>query len=1122
MRLPNGYRIMTLNINCLVNNNSRIGLLEVLKRSEPDVLCLQEVNIPENELQDLIDNLGYQCFSNSVENGRGTAILWKKSVEICGKKAVVVNRIISIELNEYLIINVYAPSGRALRMARGDLFNKDLSPFLASSGNKKVILCGDFNCILENFDAANNPQQKKSKELKALVSTNKLIDSYRFFHPHQPGYTFIRNNSASRIDYLFLPVSEGSNIVNVDLVPVPASDHIAVCVDIKINGNQTFKKAKHKGNYWKLNNEILCHPDFEENFLILYSKLLNKKAQFNEITEWWEVCAKPEITKFLKIFSRSLALERNQTKEGFYFMLKLAIDQGMAGFEEALLIKHRLNSMIRCEMEGVKIRSRFQENVENERGSLYHLAREKKNGEKNNLEVMNIDGKEVSDQLKIQENVLGYFNKLFNGKLDRTQDFVMEVEKLPELLNENLGKISDADKEMFCEPFSMAELEFVVKRLPNNKSPGLDGLSNEFYKKVFHVIKNEYLEVQNLYQEVGKVGSEMRKGVTRLLPKTVGVPTIEKVRPITMLIPDYSIKSRLLTNRLSGVMEDIIKSSQLCNSKKVNIQTGVHNILSTIEYVNMKNLPGALLSFDMSKAFDRCYIPFVCKVLEKMNFPEKFIDVILDMHTNISTCFLLNGLSPEVNLIFSIRQGDPIAMPLYTIYMEPLLVNLEAECKGIRIGDSAELDEPYADDVEVLVDDDKDFVKVNQIFEKFESLSGAVLSRSEKSKVMGFGCWRERVLWPLPWLKCVKQMKVYGFEILPSYAETLDKNWKAAVQNIRKAVLSFDLRSLNTINQRVDVLNIFVLPKLWYKCAVLPLPADTARQVESIMIKFLWRGKLEKISLIELCNDKSEGGLGLVEIRSKADSLILKQTCRILSATGSKGWYLSRYWMGLYLAKHLPDMKPGPHSWKVSEMYKHIKFLLEECLDGEDYQILERQTAKLLYKNFVSTLPPPKVLYKKSDGINWDHVWKNVNSPMLFVERREFMFLLVHNILPTGERLRRLSRSDGLCECGGGMETPEHLYFTCPKVQCAWAWMRRLMENVVPAVRLFTEEDLLNLDFKSKDILFFISFYFDYVWQVRKTDKKDVNIESMKKQLKSEFVSLQKSQNKLQTVNLVF
>ena len=57
-------------------------------------------------------------------------------------------------------------------------------------------------------------------------------------------------------------------------------------------------------------------------------------------------------------------------------------------------------------------------------------------------------------------------------------------------------------------------------------------------------------------------------------------------------------------------------------------------------------------------------------------------------------------------------------------------------------------------------------------------------------------------------------MKVYGFEILPSYTEILDENWKVAVQKIRNAVFSFDLRSLNTLNQRVEVLNIFCTTKI--------------------------------------------------------------------------------------------------------------------------------------------------------------------------------------------------------------------------------------------------------------------------------------------------------------------
>ena len=122
MRQPNGYRIMTLNINCLVNSSSRIGLIDVLKRNQPHVLCLQEVNIPQVDLQDLVDPLKYSCSTNSIENSRGTAILRRKCLNIRGSTAVVVNRIAAVELEDYYIVNVNAHSGRAKRMERAELF----------------------------------------------------------------------------------------------------------------------------------------------------------------------------------------------------------------------------------------------------------------------------------------------------------------------------------------------------------------------------------------------------------------------------------------------------------------------------------------------------------------------------------------------------------------------------------------------------------------------------------------------------------------------------------------------------------------------------------------------------------------------------------------------------------------------------------------------------------------------------------------------------------------------------------------------------------------------------------------------------------------------------------------
>ena len=85
----------------------------------------------------------------------------------------------------------------------------------------------------------------------------------------------------------------------------------------------------------------------------------------------------------------------------------------------------------------------------------------------------------------------------------------------------------------------MEELEDIVKSLPYNKSPGIAGLSNELYRKVFHVIKTEYLQVQNGFVARGMISPSMRRGVTRLAPKVKVTPRVDQLQPITMLDVDY-------------------------------------------------------------------------------------------------------------------------------------------------------------------------------------------------------------------------------------------------------------------------------------------------------------------------------------------------------------------------------------------------------------------------------------------------------------------------------------------------------------------------------------------------------------------------------------------------------
>ena len=119
--------------------------------------------------------------------------------------------------------------------------------------------------------------------------------------------------------------------------------------------------------------------------------------------------------------------------------------------------------------------------------------------------------------------------------------------------------------------------------------------------------------------------------------------------------------------------------------------------------------------------------------------------------------------------------------------------------------------------------------------------------------------------------------------------------------------------------------------KLWYVCQVLPLPIKIAAKFESLVRKFIWTGKLEKLALDEIKISREEGGLNVVCIRSKADALFLRQTCRLLASSQFNSYKHVRYWIGMHMANVIPDMGIGDHADIVQEYFQHLKRLFLEA-----------------------------------------------------------------------------------------------------------------------------------------------------------------------------------------------
>ena len=506
------------------------------------------------------------------------------------------------------------------------------------------------------------------------------------------------------------------------------------------------------------------------------------------------------------------------------------------------------------------------------------------------------------------------------------------------------------------------------------------------------------------------------------------------------------------------------------------------------------------------------------KVMEAMNFPVKFVNWVLMLHEGATTRFILNFLTDPIRVLFSIRQGDPLSMILYIIYIEPLLMMIKRMTKGLNVSFVSQRDEDYCDDVNFVGESINDLIIIDEIFINFEAISGAILFRSEKSKVMGLGPWRGKQDWPFPWMKVVTMVKMFGFQITPVFRQTLELSWDTCYAGFQRTVMSWSSRQLNTMVQRVEVLRLFATSKLWYKASALPLPTKFCKKFESLMGRFLWVGKLERLKIDEIKNLCSQGGLGLPCVFSKSNALFLSQTCRLLLNSNSNQFGHIKYWLGIHLREYFPGMADRPHAELISPYFQHMRLLLVEGLVLNDNNAgeLRKVSAKSLYLEYTTSFPPPKVVFKFD--IEWQMVWERLDSPVLDPKAREYLFMIINNIVPNRDRLYQKMNmvNSPCCTLCNVREDNAHFFTECILVREAWGWIRLRLLSLLPDDSARTSNfEFLNLMFvkhvMDKEVVWLIGTAVEFIWAEKVMRNRKVKVEHlighMKLQYKANYFS---------------
>lgn len=109
--------------------------------------------------------------------------------------------------------------------------------------------------------------------------------------------------------------------------------------------------------------------------------------------------------------------------------------------------------------------------------------------------------------------------------------------------------------------FSIEDLEHVFSILAY-KSPGVDGLPVEFYQKMWPHIKYDFYLVYLEALEHGSLGTNINKGLIKLLPKGKNEDTISGWRPITLLNTSYKIIAKAIATRIKPIVKEIVRLEQ--------------------------------------------------------------------------------------------------------------------------------------------------------------------------------------------------------------------------------------------------------------------------------------------------------------------------------------------------------------------------------------------------------------------------------------------------------------------------------------------------------------------------------------------------------------------------------
>ena len=847
------------------------------------LLNLQETHLRcEGEIPQKWKDFGHlysiiSTFAHDDDTYAGITVFVNKTFEIISTEVLIEGRVLLITAKNknsseiFYFISVYGKASGDFA-SRKHILNKIHDRVKSDKIEENVFCFGDYNFVCSTLDRNTNVLSRNDELIKPFweefENFTNIIDCFRLTHKTKRLYTYSSStNAKSRIDRLFAPISWAGKVSNSVFENTGVSDHKIL--------KTRFKQSVQKGpGHYVVNNLLLTDGNFRDQVRNLINEYHDNASIYPNYITMWDF-----VKTAISGHSQNFSIEQSRERKIEYFNAKANIDLIESIPKENLTpsLLTDLEHYKQIEMKywnfkrsGTLLRAKIANFEENEAQISYLSKIEKLKGESNTITSLIDENGEIKEGTK---NVLNVVYKYFSNLYKREKEDVLEQNYFLRNINKRL---SNEDKEMLDQPFTLDELSKSLKDLKPNKSPGEDSLTKEFYECFWNEISPIYKKCLDEIEETENLCNSQKRGLITLVYKKNGREFLGNYRPVSSQNLDVKILTRTLAKRLAAVINKLIDQNQTClPGRKMN--KNIHILQDLIDYINKNNYQALVLFFDNEKAFDRISHRFLIKTLRHFGFGDRFIKWIKIIYKESVASVKVNGFSTEYFPIErGLRQGCPLSSLLYVLCAEVLALEIRSNqgIVGVKYKNKEHKDSSYADDFQIVVTKLESIDITFDILSRFGKATNSKINL-DKSEALWVGNWKNNVMKPGNLRYTNKMVKSVGVFVGNEREEAEKRGFEEIKEKIKNKIKFWKGKGIS-LKGRVKVANIFITSKLWNTCEVQDITNKTKQEIYKLLLDFVWGGNYHQRSKLGIQEDYNEGGLRLGNIENKIKTYRVK------------------------------------------------------------------------------------------------------------------------------------------------------------------------------------------------------------------------------------------------------